>query len=81
MNLADFDTTLYFLDDVEVAYLRTEVEAEYAGDLRHNVMAILLDIFEIQDDAADSRRDRRRPGSADRALPVGAASCARWRIC
>jgi hypothetical protein len=50
VNLADFDTTLYFLDDAEVAYLRTEVEAEYAGDLRHNVMAILLDIFETQDD-------------------------------
>ena len=52
VNLADFDTTLYFLDEGEVAYLRTEVEAEYAGDLRQNVMAILLDIFETQDDAA-----------------------------
>jgi hypothetical protein len=52
VNLADFDTTLYFLDDAEVAYLRKEVEIEYAGDLRHNVIAILLDIFETQDDAA-----------------------------
>jgi HEAT repeat protein len=50
VNLADFDTTLYFLDDVEVAYLRKEVETEYALDLRQNVMGILLDIFETQDD-------------------------------
>ncbi len=32
VNLADFDATLYFLDEGEVAYLRQEVEAEYAGD-------------------------------------------------
>ncbi len=51
VNLADFDATLYFLDEGEVAYLRQEVEAEYAGDLRQNVMGILLDIFEIQEDA------------------------------
>jgi HEAT repeat protein len=50
VNLADFDTTLYFLDETEVAYLRQEVEAEYAGDLRQNVLGILLDIFETQDD-------------------------------
>jgi HEAT repeat protein len=52
VNLADFDTTLYFLDDTEVAYLRQEVESEYAGDLRQNVIGILLDIFETQDDTA-----------------------------
>ena len=50
VNLADFDATLYFLDEGEVAYLRQEVEAEYAGDTRQNVIGILLDIFEVQED-------------------------------
>jgi HEAT repeat protein len=52
VNLENFDTTLYFLDDTEVAYLRGLVEKEYASDLRQNVLAILLDIFEVQADAA-----------------------------
>ena len=51
VNLENFDTTLYFLDDTEVAYLRELVEKEYASDLRQNVLAILLDIFEVQADA------------------------------
>jgi HEAT repeat protein len=50
VNLENFDTTLYFLDDTEVAYLRGLVEKEYASDLRQNVLAILLDIFEVQAD-------------------------------
>ncbi len=50
VNLADFDATLYFLDEGEVAYLRQEVESEYAGDTRQNVIGILLDIFEVQED-------------------------------
>lgn len=52
VNLENFDTTLYFLDDTEVAYLRELVEKEYASDLRQNVLAILLDIFEVQVDVA-----------------------------
>ena len=52
VNLADFDSTLYFLDEHEVAYLREEVAKEYASDLRQNVLAILLDIFESQNDGA-----------------------------
>jgi hypothetical protein len=50
VNLENFDTTLYFLDDSEVAYLRDLVEKEYASDLRQNVLAILMDIFEVQAD-------------------------------
>jgi hypothetical protein len=50
VNLENFDTTLYFLDEREVAYLRDEVTKEYASDLRQNVLAILLDIFESQHD-------------------------------
>lgn len=52
INLENFDATLYFLDDAEMAYLRDEVDKEYAGDLRQNVLAILLDIFEAQGDGA-----------------------------
>jgi HEAT repeat protein len=52
VNLEDFDATLYFLDQHEVEYLKGEVEKEYASDLRANVLAILLDIFELQADGA-----------------------------
>jgi len=44
----DFDSTLYFLDEKEVAYLRDEVEREYATDLRRNVLAMLFDVLEQQ---------------------------------
>jgi HEAT repeats len=50
VNLEDFDSTLYFLDENEVQYLRGEVTKEYEGDLRGNVIAMLLDIFEVQQD-------------------------------
>jgi len=55
VNIDDFDATLYFLDEREVAYLRSEVARESASDLRRNVIAILLDIFESQE--ADSVRE------------------------
>lgn len=48
VNMSDFDGTLYFLDEREIEYLQTEVDREYGADLRSNVMAILLDIFEQQ---------------------------------
>ena len=51
VNLEDFDSTLHFLDEHEVSYLKTEVENAYANDLRQNVVAILLDIFEAQPDS------------------------------
>ncbi len=44
----DFDSTLYFLDEKEVAYLRDEVVREYAMDLRRNVLAVLFDVLELQ---------------------------------
>jgi len=52
VNLQDFDSTLYFLDDREVAYLQDGVAREYAGDLRRNVLAMLFDIYESQGDPA-----------------------------
>lgn len=52
VSLDSFDTTLYFLDESEIEYLRAQIRSEYAGDLRKNVLAVLLDIYEVQTDAA-----------------------------
>lgn len=52
VSLDDFESTLYFLDDREIDYLRSAVAAEYAGDLRRNVLAILLDTLETQPELA-----------------------------
>jgi HEAT repeats len=48
VNIEDFDTTLYFLEDREVEYLRKEAEREYGQDLRRNVLAMLFDLLELQ---------------------------------
>ncbi|MGH8721604.1 MAG: HEAT repeat domain-containing protein, partial [Burkholderiales bacterium] len=48
VSIDDFDTTLYFLDDREIEYLQKEIEREYAQDLRHNVLAMLFDLLELQ---------------------------------
>ena len=50
VNMADFDATLYFLDEREIEYLQSEIRREYDQDLRVNVVAALLDIFEAQAD-------------------------------
>ena len=52
VNMADFDATLYFLDEREIEYLGSEIRREYEQDLRSNVVAVLLDIFEAQSDAS-----------------------------
>lgn len=48
VRMEDFDSTLYFLDEQEVAYITREVKKEYEQDLRSNVMAFLYDLFELQ---------------------------------
>ncbi len=48
VSMADFDGTLYFLDEREIEYLQSEVRREYETDLRKNVISVLLDIFEQQ---------------------------------
>jgi hypothetical protein len=48
VNMADFDSSLYFLDDGEIEYLQSAVRSEYARDHRPNIVAALLDIFELQ---------------------------------
>lgn len=48
VSIDDFDTTLYFLEDNEIDYLKKDVEREYAQDLRRNVLAMLFDLLELQ---------------------------------
>lgn len=55
VNMADFDQTLHFLDEREIDYLKQEIAREYEQDLRTNIVAALLDIFEQQD--ADAVRE------------------------
>ncbi|HET7040940.1 MAG TPA: hypothetical protein VFI13_02930, partial [Gemmatimonadales bacterium] len=50
VRLEDFDSTLYFLDEAEVAYIKEQVQHEYTQDLRANAMAVLYDLFETQTD-------------------------------
>jgi HEAT repeat protein len=52
VNMADFDSTLYFLDEPEIEYLQGEIAREYQQDLRANVVAALFDIVEAQSDPA-----------------------------
>lgn len=49
-RIGDFDPTLYFLDEPEVAYLQNAIRADFEGDLRPSVIAALLDTFEAEDD-------------------------------
>lgn len=51
VRMEDFDSTLYFLDEHEIEYLQSAIRSEYASDLRSNVVAVLLDVFEQQTDA------------------------------
>ncbi|HET9709188.1 MAG TPA: HEAT repeat domain-containing protein, partial [Gemmatimonadales bacterium] len=48
VSVDEFDTTLYFLEDQEIAYLQDEVDREYSQDLRHNVLSVLFDLTESQ---------------------------------
>lgn len=50
ISMEDFDSTLYFLDENEINYLRQETTREYTLDLRRLVLQALLDIFELQVD-------------------------------
>ncbi len=50
VNIDDFDSTLYFLDDDEIRYLDSEIEREYSQDLRRIVLSCLFDVLELQHD-------------------------------
>ena len=48
VSIDEFDTTLYFLEDSEIEYLKRDVEREYSQDLRRNVLSMLFDLLELQ---------------------------------
>lgn len=48
VSMEDLNATLYFLDETEIEYLRTTLDAEAHLDLHRDVIAMLLDIFETQ---------------------------------
>lgn len=48
VDLDDFDSTLYFLEENETATLRRQVEEEYTRDARKAALDALLDTFETQ---------------------------------
>ncbi|HUO52606.1 MAG TPA: HEAT repeat domain-containing protein [Gemmatimonadaceae bacterium] len=50
VSMEDLNATLYFLDEAEIEYLRGALDAENHLDLRKDVIAMLLDIFEVQAD-------------------------------
>jgi hypothetical protein len=46
VDLEDFDSTLYWLEEAEIRAIAQSVEREYQQDLRANVLAIVFDILE-----------------------------------
>ena len=50
VDVDDFDSTLYFLDEAEIGYVVREVEQEYRRDTRGAALSILFDIFEQQNE-------------------------------
>ena len=50
VDIEDFDSTLYFLDEAEIAYMVKALEREYNQDFRKSTLYILLDLLELQTD-------------------------------
>jgi HEAT repeat protein len=50
VDLEDFDSTLYFLDESEIHQVAREVENEYGRDVRTSALNILCDLFELEGD-------------------------------
>jgi HEAT repeat protein len=50
VDLADFDATLYFLEESEIRYVQSELEDEYRRDIRQAAIDALLDTLEAQRD-------------------------------
>lgn len=51
VNLEDFEATLYFLDDREVAELTRQLDAEYQRDMRSDALELLFEVLEAQGEA------------------------------
>ena len=52
VDLEDFDSTLYFLDEAEIHQVARQVEAEYTRDVRTSSFNVLFDLFELEGDPA-----------------------------
>jgi HEAT repeat protein len=50
VDVDEFDSTLYFLDETEMGYVATELEAEYRRDARSSALDILFDLMEVNSD-------------------------------
>lgn len=48
VDVDDFDSTLYFLDEAEIGYVARELEEEYRRDVRGSALNVLFDLMEIQ---------------------------------
>jgi len=55
VDLEEFDSTLYFLDEKEIAYVAQELRNEYTRDVRRAALDVLFDIFEF--DTSHAVRD------------------------
>jgi hypothetical protein len=52
VDIEDFDSTLYFLEESEISYIAKALEQEYSQDLRTTTLNILLDLLEQQPEDA-----------------------------
>ena len=52
VDLEDFDSTLYFLDESEIHHVAKQVEGEYQRDIRASSLNVLFDLFELEGDPA-----------------------------
>ncbi|MEO7984894.1 MAG: HEAT repeat domain-containing protein [Gemmatimonadales bacterium] len=48
VDVEDFDSTLYFLDENEINTIAAEIEEEYRRDVRASALAALFDLFELE---------------------------------
>ena len=49
-RMDEYDSTLYFLDDHEIQYLRDEIRRDFSNDMKAQVVASVLDTFEQEVD-------------------------------
>ncbi len=52
VDLEEFDSTLYFLEEAEINLVAAEVEAEYSRDVRSSALNVLFDLLELEGDPA-----------------------------
>jgi hypothetical protein len=50
VDVDEFDSTLYFLDESEIGYVATELDAEYRRDVRSSALDVLFDLMELNSD-------------------------------